>query len=431
MHFHSTLRICLVLIFCLNLFAQDLSQPSLQYLNSLPKELRDEILSKSYNQVTEKLDAPTIQPNQDMPSFEEEEEPLDNIQDKKFGFNFFENSLIQQNTTFEIPLVSDYFISVGDELELLLTGSKNQLLRLKVLSNGSVQIPEIGAISLQGLTLSEANIKLQQVVEDSYLSTKSSLNVTMPAMKKISIVGDVKKPGTYIVNPFTSVSGAIKYSKGLIESASLRNILIKHIDGTSSSVDLYNFLVFGDREDDISLRNGDTVVVNSTSNFFSISGEVHRPMQYEFKNGDKVIDLVKFAQGLTNRSDPESISLNYIDNNKILTKTVEINDTIGALSVESLVIPSLAITNNKDIQVIGSGVKNGFYKEPKEKDLSKFIEKLEFNSEIYPFFFTISQKNSNGLVSQKFIASLADPETYKYINILKEVVIKFYSRDQI
>ena len=103
------------------------------------------------------------------------------------------------------------------------------------------------------------------------------------------------KPGTYIVNPFVTISEAIKYAGGLQQNASIRTITVNKVNGNSKSSDLYDFLINGDRSQDISLQNGDTVVVSSTNNFVPIDGLVSRPFNYEYLNSDTFLDLITYA----------------------------------------------------------------------------------------------------------------------------------------
>ena len=162
-----------------------------------------------------------------------------------------------------------FFISFNDELELLIDGSKSILYSLRVDLSGNVIIPDLGSISLVNLKLSDANTKLQKLVNSAYIGSTSYLSVKKPSLKKISIIGFVNDPGTYLVNPFISITEALKYASGVKNGASLRSIEIRDTNGNLKEVDLYDFLVFGNREPDINLQNGDTVIVKPTSKLVS------------------------------------------------------------------------------------------------------------------------------------------------------------------
>ena len=142
------------------------------------------------------------------------------------------------------------------------------------------------------------------------------------------------KNSTYLVNPFISISEAIKYADGLQDNASIRNIEILKADGSSSTFDLYKFLVFGDRSIDVNLQNGDTVLVTATSNYVEVDGEVLRPNKYEYLPTDTISDLLSFAQGLTNTANSKNIFINAQDGSQIKTYSITEDRVIGELKLE-------------------------------------------------------------------------------------------------
>ena len=76
-----------------------------------------------------------------------------------------------------------------------------------------------------------------------------------------------------------------------------------------SVFDLYDFLLNGNRANDKNIEAGDTIIINSTNNFISISGSVKNPMVYEYIDGETVQDIINFASGLTENANPNKIGL--------------------------------------------------------------------------------------------------------------------------
>ena len=135
----------------------------------------------------------------------------------------------------------------------------------------------------------------------SLIGTSVSISLINASAKKINIIGSVKAPGTYLVNPFTTVLSALAYSGGFEENASLRNITVIRGDEVIN-FDLYDFLIFGKRTNDITLQQGDTILVTSTNNFVKISGEVLRPYVYEYKPSDTYKDLIYDYRGIKTKA---------------------------------------------------------------------------------------------------------------------------------
>ena len=71
---------------------------------------------------------------------------------EKFGYDYF----INRPSTFApqsgIPIPPDYLIGPGDEIKLILYGNNNKNYSLRVTRDGDIYLPEIGPISIAGLT---------------------------------------------------------------------------------------------------------------------------------------------------------------------------------------------------------------------------------------------------------------------------------------
>ena len=244
-----------------------------------------------------------------------------------------------------MPLNSNYVLSLNDEIEVLLSGSINKVISGRINLSGSLFIPDIGTISLVNLNLTDANKKLSSIVSEKFVGTTSLISVKQAAAKKITIIGAVKKPGTYLVNPYVSISEAIKYAAGLNEDASLRNIIVTDISGTSTNHDLYRFLMSGNRSNDLSLRNGDTVYIPSTDKFFLLFGEVNQPMQYEYLSSDRYQDLLDFGSGLKRFANLNRAFAEVYEKNVLKTKLITDETVVGDSIIQKIYVPYEEILN--------------------------------------------------------------------------------------
>lgn len=351
---------------------------------------------------------------------------------KTFGFDYF-NFLSETRTPIlDIPLQSDYQLSFGDELELLLFGNVDELYNLKIDLSGNVNLPEIGPVSILNLTMSEANKKIETLIKSSFIGTNTSLSLKNASLKKISIIGAVKNPGTYIVNPFISLSEAIKYAGGLLDNASLREILITDKSSNEKKVDLYDFLIFGDRSQDVSLQNGDTIVIQATSNFFNLGGSIQRPMIYEYKYGDTVKDLIKFGLGLTREADNTKVALSIFNDNEITTLEVDSTHVLGR-DLDSLFVPSIQFDKNLMALVLGSSVSQGYYNYETGMTAYDLVNQIDFSEETYPYAFFLEQEEfSKGKLLREFYKlSLNSKESLKSIKLKRNINIKFLSIEDI
>lgn len=421
-------KIILFLILSLN-FA---GQSALDYLDSLPEDIRMQF----ENQLPDEgqTNVLTIEDNLTSNNLENNLEDMDENQEEEpfFGYNFFETNAETNTPILDIPLQSDYILSFNDELELLLLGNVDKLFNIRIDLSGNVLIPEVGSISLVNLTINEANKKISTLIQDTYIGTKSYLSVSLPSLRKISIIGAVKNPGTYLVNPFISLSESIKYAGGLLENASIRNVVIKDLNGNEFSYDFYDFLIYGNRANDINILNGHTIIVPATSNFAEISGSVHREHFYEYKESDSFSDLISFALGLKKNANREKISANIQVNNVILTEDLELDERVSSRDLQSIHIGSKVDVKDLNVFVSGSGVvADGFYTIEKDENLKSFLDRLVFSDDIYPFFFKIETTNKNGLKKDILNLSILDIDSYADTSIGNNSVLTFYSRDEV
>lgn len=413
----------LSLFIAFGLSAQEPTAQQLELLKSLPADIQQQIINETSSSQISKANALVSTENSLSGNNSTPSDP------GYFSYEFFNKKSSTNSPVLDIPLQSDYEISFADELFLLLTGGQDESYNLKVDMSGSVLIPNIGSVSLKDMTLMEAEIKLQKIINKLYSGTNSSLSITKAALKKISVIGSVKNPGTFIVNPFISVSEAIKYADGLLPNSSLRNISIARLNGDVVNVDLYNFLVFGDRSADVNLSNGDTLIIGATSNFIRIDGAVQRPGTYEYLKTDKYQSLIDFAQGVIYSADLDDAVLTYInDESNISSKKIILEDTIANIIAQSLYTPTKLFPRNKKIIVKGSDVNDGEFNIEDYQNVEDLIQSLEIGPDIYPFQFKLRQESSDGLKTEFYHLSLIDPSTYEGIKFKSNPELFFYNR---
>ena len=190
----------------------------------------------------------------------EELNVTDNV---RFGQSFFNTQPTNIAASADLPVPNDYIISLKDQLQIL-TGTERNIFNLEVQLDGSILFPEIGAINVVGKSFIEVKNVLKTLVKSTYVGTEIEVSLKNLSAKKISIIGAVNMPGTYLVNPFTTITNSLAYSGGIKPYASLREILVIKPDGKTKSYDLYELLMKGDRLNDTVLGAGDTVLIKAS-----------------------------------------------------------------------------------------------------------------------------------------------------------------------
>jgi len=236
-----------------------------------------------------------------------------------FGHEFFCSSPTSISPIGDLPVPSNYILSLRDELEIIYIGdSKNRSFIRPVRLDGTIILPEIGLINVEGKTINTVRDNINSKLSNSYVGITAAISIKNLSAKKIVIVGAVKTPGSYLVNPFTTISNALSYAGGLENYASLRDVELIEPKGTRTSFDLYDLLIKGDRSNDKTISSGDTILVKATTNLLEINGSVLRPMHYEYKDGESAKELIEFALGLNKRANRELALIEKIDINTSL-----------------------------------------------------------------------------------------------------------------
>ena len=209
--------------FSLASIAQEFSPDLLSQLSPDELQVVEEVLASQEN---DSIESEVLIVTEE--SLEEIEEIKEITGPRKYGYDFFSAMPTSLSAVGDLPLPNDYRISLKDQFRVILSGSKDRIFNLNVNLDGTILFPELGSIFVAGLTLKEAKEKLSNMINQSYIGVNIDISLLNLSAKKITIVGAVETPGTYLVNPFSTITGALAYSGGISEIGSLRDIkLIK------------------------------------------------------------------------------------------------------------------------------------------------------------------------------------------------------------
>ncbi|MFA7359937.1 MAG: SLBB domain-containing protein [Candidatus Kapaibacterium sp.] len=209
-----------------------------------------------------------------------------------------------------------YIVGPNDVFSLGIYGFLNQQIPITVNVEGSVLIPTIGEIKVDGLTLKEAKSKVVSAVKKRYYSSNVSFTLVTPKMFLVTVSSIIQKQ--IEVNSTNRVSDLITYvyydtvnvqramyqfsnsSEFFKPTISMRNIEVVHKDGSISEVDLYKYFYSNDDKFNPYLKEGDFVKVPLGllyKNYISINGAVQLPGVYEYNKSDDLETLIGVARG--------------------------------------------------------------------------------------------------------------------------------------
>ena len=351
------------------------------------------------------------------------------IAGKKYGYDFFSSMPTYLTAVGDLPLPNDYIISLRDQFTVILTGSKDALFNLNVKLDGTILFPELGSVSVVGLSFKEVKEKLSQLIKQAYIGVNIDVSLQNLSAKKITIVGAVNTPGTYLVNPFSTITGALAYSGGISEIGSLRDIKLIRNNKEVFSFDLYDLLIKGNRSNDLTIEAGDTLLINAASQFVEITGAVKRPGIYEVLEGETINSLVDFALGFNQTANKSNISVSFLDLNEasIVKKNV---DTLDQNLQNALSVNVFNYVNEPSANILVQGAieEPGFYNALKYRKLTDLINDLKF-IDVYPWLAVLEQFDENKLIKSTVLFNLNDPNTYTSVELLPNSRIYFANID--
>ena len=216
---------------------------------------------------------------------------------KRFGVELFDSNITTFAPTGFIPVPDNYVLGPDDNLKLQLFGKVNQEYEVTVSRDGTVFIPDVGSITVAGLSFSEAQLLLKSRVSQSLLGVETVVSMGKLRTINIFIAGEAKYPGSYTVSALTSVTQALFVAGGVSDIGSLRHIAVKRNGVLVQQFDAYDLLLRGDAKNDVSLQNGDVVFIEPVRALAEVAGEVQRPALFEVTPADTLESLLQMAGG--------------------------------------------------------------------------------------------------------------------------------------
>ena len=244
----------------------------------------------------------------------------------RFGSQLFSEDLEVYAPLDKALAPSGYLLGPGDELTIQVFGKDPIETLVQVDRGGQITVPKIGSISLAGLTFEEAKRVIAQRVNTRVIG--SEVVTSLGNLRQISIflAGEVNAPGNYNVSALTSISQALYLSDGLTDIGSFRDIQVRRANQVVARFDLYDLLLRGKRDNDITLQSGDTVFVPVANGIVSIDGAVKRPARYDLNVGETFAEAIEMAGGFTATAYQQLSTIRRFDSSKGFPSILSITD---------------------------------------------------------------------------------------------------------
>jgi len=250
-----------------------------------------------------------------------------------------------------------YILGAGDRLRVDLFNIPEYSGEVQVLADGTLNLPIVGSVSVRGLTIVQAS----QLIATRYLTVvrRPIVTITMLATRPltVAIAGEIANPGTYSLtsntgaanNSSTTLTAVLRQAGGVSRAADLGRVQIRRLRSLAQgepqvlTVNLWQLVRQGDLQQDIVLRDGDSVFIPTATTIslddarllgnstfveegkpiqVAIVGEVNRPGPHTIEvvqaqagsqsQAPTVTQAIQAAGGITQAADIRNIEVRRV-----------------------------------------------------------------------------------------------------------------------
>ena len=317
----------------------------------------------------------TTKPGKDSISPEEQRQmnlPENDLKQTVFGREIFSNKNLSFEPDLNIPTPKNYVLSAGDELLINVWGDSELNLKLKVSPEGTILIPNLGPVSVSGLTIEAAESRIRQELgrimatlsgDTDGGNTFVSVSLSQIRSIKVNIVGEVVAPGTYTLPSFATLFNALYAAGGVNEIGSLRNIKVYRNSKEVAQLDVYDYLLNGKYKTNIRLEENDMIIIPPYDQLAVVQGKVKRNRIFETKKGETLQQVLNMAGGFTGDAYTKDVRVKRKAGSRyqIATVTEDKYPTFTMMDADSLMVDSVIPFYENRLTITGAVWRPGEY----------------------------------------------------------------------
>lgn len=221
-----------------------------------------------------------------------------------------------------------YRVGPGDRFVLGISGPVPERRELQIDLEGNLILPDAHALQVSGLTLARTRHLVMERMRTTSPRAEILLSLVEAREFRAFLTGVVGRAGSYRVSGVDRVSDLLARGGPPLSTASTRNIVIAHRDGSTNRADLQRFLNTGQLDANPFLQDGDRVTVPYLRSRVEIYGAVAAPGAYEFVPEERLSDVLRLAGGLRVDALADSVRLvRFLDDQETTRESWFATDT--------------------------------------------------------------------------------------------------------
>ncbi len=149
------------------------------------------------------------------------------------------------------------------------------------------------------MTFDKVQDYLRHEFERKYADFKMAVTMGRLRTIRVYVVGEAQAPGSYSLSSLSTVINALFAAGGPSKNGTLRKVQLLRNTESRVTIDLYDFLLGGDKSKDTRLQDGDTIFIPLIGPVVGVAGNVKRAAIYEMSKPMNLAEVLQMAGGIT------------------------------------------------------------------------------------------------------------------------------------
>ena len=225
-------------------------------------------------------------------------------------------------------------IGPGDSVSIQVYGQPDMSTVVYVSDDGTIPVPLAGPVQIAGQSPSQASKRIEKALKDGnfLVDPHVTLTVTVSRSQRVSVLGQVGRPGQYPIEANTTIFDLLALAGGALDTGSEDIFLLR--SDASGTLQRYPINLKGlEKAKGVipgqTLRGGDSILVPRAEQFY-IYGEVTAPNKYRVEPDMTVIQAIARAGGVTPRGSERRVDIKRLVEGKYVTVKAKLNDPVKA-----------------------------------------------------------------------------------------------------
>ncbi|MCG8308633.1 MAG: SLBB domain-containing protein, partial [Cytophagales bacterium] len=306
-----------------------------------------------------------------------------------FGYKLFNSEDLTFEPNLNIPTPRDYQLGPGDEVIVDVWGASEQTYQEIISPEGYIKISNLGPIYLNGLTIERATDRIKKRLTQIYSglafrqgaapNTFAQVSLGQLRTIRINVIGEAQRPGSFNVSSLSTVAHALYLSGGPSYSGSMRKIEIIRQNKVFTTVDVYEFLMKGSLENNVTLKDGDIIRIRPYINRVEVTGEVKREGIYEMLENETFSALLDYAGGFTENAYTKIIKVRRNEQGEKLFADLSLNELAetNTKNGDQVIVQGILQRYTNRVQIKGAVFREGEYELVDGLTVKQLIENAE------------------------------------------------------